>query len=175
MASLYVKYPKTCRNKKSSVYMTPPTSLTSSSSGSLSSSDGIKSSSSMSQSKHKHHLCIHQANIRGQKVSIAFPKRKKLKLKKTPQQTYTSSDNEIYKANECWPFINNNTQDEIDRNDAYTTCKIDIKLSLKVHLLRGWWWKIKNLIELSFPEEILLRKNFEKFVKIWLIDWLTLR
>ena len=121
MASLYVKYPKTCRNKKSSVYVTPPTSIASSSSGSLSSSDGIKSSS-VSQSKRKHHLCIHHTNIRGHKVSIALPKRKKLKLKKSPPSTSTSSDSEIYK--ECWPFIiNNNIRDETDRNDVYTTCK----------------------------------------------------
>lgn len=124
MASLYVKYPKTCRNKKSSVYMTPPTSLTSSSSGS--SIDGIKSSSSsaVSQSTRKHHLCIHQTNSRNYKVSTALPKRKKLKLKKSPPSTSTSSDSETYKANECRSFIiNNNTQDEIDRNDFYTTCK----------------------------------------------------
>lgn len=128
MASLYVKYPKTCRNKKPSVYMTPPTSLTSSSTGSLSSSDGIKSS--VCQSKRKHHLCIHQTH-RSYKVSTAFPKRKKLKLKKSPPSTSTSSDSETYnKLSECRPFIiNNNTQDEFDRNDIYSTCKA-IKFSL---------------------------------------------
>jgi hypothetical protein len=154
MASLYVKYPKTCRNKKSSVYVTPPTSITSSSSGSLSSSDGIKSSSSVSQSKRKHHLCIHQTHIRGHKVSIALPKRKKLKLKKSPPSTSTSSDSEMYKVNECWPFIiNNNTQDEIDRNDVYSTCKIAIKLTLilfgrvAVNFLKSYAINFKALIK----------------------------
>lgn len=132
MASLYVKYPKTCRNKKSSVYLTPPISSISSisSSGSLSSSDDNKASSSSSSSsgsqlsKRKQNY-YHQHYTRSHKV-LTLPKRKKLKFKKSPPSTTTtSSDSDTNKFNECRPFINNNAQDEINRNSVSVslTCK----------------------------------------------------
>lgn len=122
MASLYVKYPKACRNKKSSVCMTPPASLTSSSTGSLSSNDGVKSSSSptttISQSKRKQHVYHHAHIIRSPKLTL--PKRKKLKLKKSP--TSSSDSDTTQKLDKCRAFIinsNNNIQDEIDRNCCF--------------------------------------------------------
>lgn len=135
MASLYVKYPKTCRNKKSSVCLTlPAASLTSSSTGSLSSSDGIKTASTsptIAQSKRKHHIFYHHAHIRNHiKASTTLPKRKKLKLKKSPPTSTTStssdSDTTTQKLDDCRAFIinsNNNIQDEINRNCLYSTCK----------------------------------------------------
>lgn len=130
MASLYVKYPKACRNKKSSVCMSPPASLTSSSTGSLSSNDGIKSSSPrISQSKRKQHVYHHAHIIRSPKVLLTLPKRKKLKRKKSPPSTTTtSSDSDTtHKLDKCRAFIinsNNNIHDEIDRNCCFdSTCK----------------------------------------------------
>lgn len=132
MASIYVRYPKTCRNKKSSVCLTLPTSLTSSSTGSLSSNDGIKSSTqTVSQSKRKHHI-YHHAHIRNPKVPSTLPKRKKLKLKKSSPSTSattTSSDSDTtanHKLDDCPAFAintNNNIQEEINRNCLYSTCK----------------------------------------------------
>ncbi|KAL7031206.1 hypothetical protein ACKWTF_006932 [Chironomus riparius] len=127
MASLYVKYPKTCRTKKSNVYLTPPvssisSSLSSSSSGSLSNScDGIKSTLVITNSsKHKQH---YHYSVRSHKVTM--PKRKKLKLKKaktsSASSVTTSSDSETNKFTECRSFINNNAQDEINRNDISST------------------------------------------------------
>ncbi|CAH1718973.1 unnamed protein product [Chironomus riparius] len=127
MASLYVKYPKTCRTKKSNVYLTPPvssisSSLSSSSSGSLSNScDGIKSTLVITNSsKHKQH---YHYSVRSHKVTM--PKHKKLKLKKaktsSASSVTTSSDSETNKFTECRSFINNNAQDEINRNDISST------------------------------------------------------
>ena len=130
MASLYVKYPKTCRTKKSNVYLTPPvssisSSLSSSSSGSLSNScDGIKSTLVITNSsKRKQH---YHYNVRSHKVTM--PKRRKLKLKKSKTSSAsssvtTSSDSETNKFTECRSFINNNAQDEINRNAISSTCK----------------------------------------------------
>lgn len=129
--SLYVKYPKTCRTKKSSVYLTPPvssisSSLSSSSAGSLSNScDGIKSSLVITNSsKRKQH---YHYNVRSHKVST-MPKRRKLKLKKSKTSsassvTTTSSDSDTNKSTECRSFINNNAQDELNRNAIPSTCK----------------------------------------------------
>ncbi|KAG5681504.1 hypothetical protein PVAND_010931 [Polypedilum vanderplanki] len=124
MASLYVKYPKTCRNKKSSVYLTPPvSSISSSSSGSLSSADGIKPASlinSQKSSKRKQHYYPHHHHMRSHKVST-MPKRRKLKLKKSSASSSaaaTSSDSDTNKLNECRSFINNNAQEEINRNNC---------------------------------------------------------
>lgn len=128
MASLYVKYPKTFRIKKSSVYPTPPVSSisslsSSSSSGSLSSSqDGIKSSHTNS-TKRKHY---YHYNVRSLGKVPAMPKRKKLRLKKSKTSSAssaatTSSDSDTNKYHECRSFVNNNAHDEINRNALSTT------------------------------------------------------
>lgn len=124
MASLYVKYPKACRTKKSSVYLTPPvssiSSSLSSSSGSLPNScDGIKSSLNSSKRKQHYHY-----SVRSHKVST-MPKRRKLKMKKSKtsasSSVTTSSDSDTNKFTECRSFINNNAQDEINRNALSST------------------------------------------------------
>lgn len=129
MASLYVKYTKTCRTKKSSVFLTPPVSSisslsSSSSAGSLSNSrDGIKTSlANSNSSKRKHH---YHYNVRSHKVS-AMPKRRKLKLRKTSKTSSAStasSDSDTNKFHEFRSFINNNALDEINRNALSMTCK----------------------------------------------------
>lgn len=132
MASLYVKYPKACRTKKSSIYLTPPvssisSSMSSSSSGSLSNScDGIKSTLVITNSsKRKQH---YHYSVRSHKVST-MPKRRKLKMKKSKTSTSSSvtasSDSDTNKFSECRSFINNNAQDEINRNALSSTCKTD--------------------------------------------------
>ncbi|XP_070508598.1 pantothenate kinase 3 isoform X2 [Chironomus tepperi] len=128
MATLNVKYPKTHRTKKSTVYLTPPvssisSSLSSSSSGSLSNScDGIKSSLVITNStKRKQH---YHYSVRSHKVST-MPKRRKLKMKKSKTSSAssvtTSSDSDTNKFTECRSFINNNAQDEFNRNDISST------------------------------------------------------
>lgn len=104
--ALYVKYPKTCRNKKQSdVILTPPDSSLSSSSGSLSSSN--------SERKTKHRTKVFRSN--GYPTVITVPTRKKVRTKKLPS-TLTSDS-------ECAHLRNNNTSEEINRNALYSSCK----------------------------------------------------
>jgi hypothetical protein len=97
MASISVKCPKTCRNKKSVVYLTTPAS---SSTCSLSScSDGIKVSNSQPKRKQR----SSHYRVRSAKVLVFAPKRKKLSHKKFPPSLSSScSDSELSKFNnEC--------------------------------------------------------------------------
>lgn len=161
MASLYVKYPKICRNKKSSVFTTPPVSSisslsSSSSSGSLSSSrDGIKSSLANSP-KRKHH---YHYSVRSHKVST-MPKRKKLKLKKSKASsvTTTSSDSDTNKYHECRSFINNNAQDEINRNAVSSTCK-----TITLFILLHYFLFSSILIVSSHSHLLCFRYLYENF------------
>lgn len=174
MASLYVKYPKACRNKKSSVCMTPPASLTSSSTGSLSSNDGVKSSSpttTISQSKRKQHVYHHAHIIRSPKLTL--PKRKKLKLKKSP--TSSSDSDTTQKLDKCRAFIinsNNNIQDEIDRNCCFDSTSKK-KLSQKKKFNHLWLEKSSphfylsvkvhfccSLISVSYEWSVDVCKNY---------------
>lgn len=106
--ALYVKYPKTCRNKKhSAAFLTPPDSSLSSSSGSL--------SSSTNSGERKQHPKRRPLRYKGHTTLIAavIPRRKKLKTKKS-----SGSDSDV-----TLPHKNNNSPDEINRNSLYSSCK----------------------------------------------------
>lgn len=107
--ALYVKYPKTCRNKKQSVVLlTPPDS------SSLSSSSGSLSSSNSERKTSQHKKKLLYAN--GHPTIIAVPKRKKLRAKKLPT-TFKSDDCE------CVRPKNNNSFDVTNLNALYSLCK----------------------------------------------------
>lgn len=110
--ALYVKYPKTCRNKKlSAAFLTPPDSSLSSSSGSLSSGN----------SERKQHPKRKPIRYRGHTTTvIAVPKRKKFKTKKSsPSLNASGSDSDCLQQ----PQRNNNSLDEMNRNALYSMCK----------------------------------------------------
>lgn len=106
--ALYVKSPKTCRNKKhSAAFLTPPDSSLSSSSGSLSSS---------TNSERKLHPKRKPLRYKGHTtlIAAAIPRRKKLKTKKS-----SGSDSDAATQ----PRKNNNLPGEINRNSLYSSCK----------------------------------------------------
>lgn len=112
--ALYVKHPKTCRNKKqSAAFLTPPDSSLSSSSGSLSSGNG---------GERKQHLKRKPLRFKGHTTLIAIPRRKKLKTKKSPVTLTTTSGSD----SDCAPRKNNNSLGETNRNEEnslYSSCK----------------------------------------------------
>lgn len=115
--ALHVKYPKTCRNKKQSaaLFLTPPDSSLSSSSGSLSSGN----------SERKQHPKRKPLRYKGHTTLLAtIPKRKKLKTKKSS----SGSDSD------CVPALraNNNSLDETNRNALYSSCKSFVCIQLKL-------------------------------------------
>ena len=110
--SLYVKYPKTCRNKKqSAAFLTPPDSSLSSSSGSLSSGN----------SERKHHPKKNSLRFKGHTTLIANnPRRKKLKtIKKLPMQSGSDSDSVHLRNNNMLNEANRNQ----DTNPLFSSCK----------------------------------------------------
>ena len=110
--ALYIKYPKTCRNKKqSAAFLTPPDSSLSSSSGSLSSGNSeLKQHPKQKTLRNKGHTTL----------IITVPKRKKFKTKKSsPSVTASGSDSDCLQQQR----VNNNSLDEMNRNALYSMCK----------------------------------------------------
>lgn len=107
--ALFVKHPKTCRNKKqSAAFLTPPDSPLSSSSGSLSSGN----------SERKKPLKIKIPRNVG--LAIFAPKQKKFKAKKSssPSVTASGSDSDCLQQHKS-----SNSLDEMIRNALYSLCK----------------------------------------------------
>lgn len=122
--ALYVKYPKTCRNKKqSAAFLTPPDSPLSSSSGSLSSGNS-------GHSERKQHPKRKPLRYKGHTTTlIAIPKQKKLKTKKSsPSMTASGSDSDCLQQHQQQQQRNNNSLDEMNRNALYSLCKIFFRI-----------------------------------------------
>lgn len=144
--ALYVKNPKTCRNKKhSAAFLTPPDSSLSSSSGSLSSS---------TNSERKHHPKRKTLRYKGHTTLIAsIPRRKKQKTKKS---SGSDSDGPV-------PLRNNNSPDELNRNSLFSSCKSSFVFAFRVR-----WRNLARVTRLrprecrcSFPvvQKSLLRRD----------------
>lgn len=152
--ALYVKYPKTCRNKKqSAAFLTPPDSSLSSSSGSLSSSN----------SERKQHPKRKPLRFKGHTTLIAVvtPRRKKLKTKKSSTINTSGSDSEC-----CTRHKNNNLQDEMNRNSLYSLCKsfYYCLISIKTAWLKHRVWCVMPC-EYFFP--VVQKSLWVSLIFIW--------